>query len=87
MLCATYTVDTSYSYVIHFHFTREYFMSNEISFCHNVNITNQLNAKNLILTKPEEFQIVIPAAFVTPSGIVDLNFNGGVMKSDSNHTS
>jgi hypothetical protein len=35
--------------------------------------------------KPEEFQIVIPTIFVTPSGVAD-NFNGDIMKQNSNHT-
>jgi hypothetical protein len=39
------------------------------------------------IAKPEEFQIVIPAAFVTQSGSADLNSNGDIMKQSSNDTS
>jgi hypothetical protein len=35
--------------------------------------------------KSEEFQIAIPAAFVTPSGIADLTSNGNTMQQNSNH--
>jgi hypothetical protein len=82
MICATYTADTSYSYVIHVHFIREYFFNTEI-FCHNVNINNQGDIQYFllrILTKPEEFQMVIHTAFVKPSGIADLNSNGNITK-------
>ena len=36
--------------------------------------------------KPEEFQIITPAAFETHSGITDHNTNGNIMKQNSNHT-
>jgi hypothetical protein len=39
-----------------------------------------------IHTKPEEFQIVKPIAFITPCGIADINSNGNILKENSNHT-
>jgi hypothetical protein len=36
--------------------------------------------------KFEDFQIIIPAAFVTPSGKADLNSNGDITKQNRNHT-
>ena len=64
-------------------------MNNEISFCHSVNINKQSDVQYLllrILMKFEDFQITIPAAFVTPSGIADLNSNGDITKHNRNHT-
>ena len=60
-------------------------MNNEI-FCHSMN--NQSYIWYLQMTslkKPEEFQIITPAAFVTFSGIADHNSNGNIMKLNSNH--
>jgi hypothetical protein len=89
-MCVPYTGDTIYSYVIHFQFTKEYFMNYEISFCHSMNFNSQWHVQYLllrILKKPEEFQIVIPTTLVATSGTGDLNSNGDIMKQNSNHTS
>lgn len=61
--------------MIYFHFTRECLVNNEISFCHSMKVNTQWDEWYLllrILMKPEEFQIIIPAALVTPSGIAGL---------------
>jgi hypothetical protein len=77
-----FTADTSYTFVIHIHSSREYFlMNNKISFCHSMNINNQSECVSLrFLIKPEELQVIIPASFVTLSGIADLKSNGNIIK-------
>jgi len=56
-------------------------MNNKISFHPSMNINDQLECLSLrFLMKPEELQVIIPASFVTLSGIADLNSNGNIMK-------
>jgi hypothetical protein len=56
-------------------------MNSKIQLCHSMNTSNQLECLSLrFLMKPEELQVIILASFVTPSGRVDLNSIGNIMK-------